>query len=290
MKTVKLARLAKKVKRWFNDTKGPGRHFQYRFTGQDSRIFLHNFMFIIGALKAPSDTAKQEFALHVFAYICLQLREAVSIFCRVVNVIQLDLNSLKQYRTHFFKACCLFTWWNVGHHIPAHFLQVFDKYQLGLNAVSIEGRESKHVCVDRYSRNTAFSGRWWQIFRYEFVQLIWLRERGHYLVDNITYKETYIPSRVTLGESCHCGFSKSSSEKCYYCSHKYRKATESSVFAGKLLVDKKLVDRWKKLSTSHIKTLNFEGLQTLKSNIQLIPEIWMQAYITLDIIHQKVSL
>ena len=37
----------------------------------------------------------------------------------------------------------------------------------------------------------------------------WLREKGHYLVDNITYKETYIPSRVTWGESCHCGFCKS---------------------------------------------------------------------------------
>ena len=66
------------------------------------------------------------------------------------------------------------------------------------------------------------------------------------MVDNIKYKETYIPSRVTLGESCHCGMSKSSSEKCYYCSHEYRKIIESSVVAGRLLVDKKLVDKSKK--------------------------------------------
>jgi hypothetical protein len=125
-------------------------------------------------------------------------------------------------------------------------LQVFEKYQLGLNAVSMEGRESKHVAIARYSRNTTFSGRWWQIFRYEFVQLVWLRERGYYLADNIAYKQTYIPSRVTLGESCHCGFHKSSQEKCYYCSHKYRKGIEDSVLAGKLLVDKKLVGKSQK--------------------------------------------
>ncbi|CAB4033702.1 Hypothetical predicted protein [Paramuricea clavata] len=126
LKTAKLVRLAKKVKRWFNDTKATGQDFKYRFTGQDSRLFLHNFMFIIDSLK-----------------------------------------------------------------------EVFEKYQLGLNAVSMEGRESKHVAI----------------------------------------------ARVTLGESCHCGFHKSSEEKCYYCSHKYRKGIEDSVRAGKLLVDKKLVGK-----------------------------------------------
>ncbi len=73
----------------------------------------------------------------------------------------------------------------------------------------------------------------------------WLREKGHYLVDNITYKETYIPSRVTWGESCHCGFCKSSMEKCHYCSHPYRKVIENSILAGKVLADKNLVDKTK---------------------------------------------
>jgi hypothetical protein len=47
IQTAKLACLAKKVKRWFNDTKGAGKDFQYRFTGQNARMFLHNSMFII---------------------------------------------------------------------------------------------------------------------------------------------------------------------------------------------------------------------------------------------------
>ena len=90
------------MKRWFNDTKATGQDFQYRFTGQDSRLFLHNFMFIIDSLKEVSDTERQEFALHTFAYICLQLRESVSVFCRVVNVSVSDIELLKQYCTNFF--------------------------------------------------------------------------------------------------------------------------------------------------------------------------------------------
>lgn len=250
-KTAKLARLANKIKRWFNDSNGSGKDFQYRFTGQDSRMFLHNFMFIIDSLREPSDTEKDEFSLHTFAYISLQLRDSVSVFCRVVNVTVEELDLLKLYCLNFFRACCLFTRsisptiWNVGHLIPAHALQVFEKYQLGLNVVSMEGRESKHVAIARYSRNTNFSGRWWQIFRYEFVQMIWLRERGYYSIDNIDYKQTYIPSKVTTGDSCWCGFQKDSQGKCHYCSHKYRKVIEDSVHAGTLLMDKKLIDKSK---------------------------------------------
>ena len=39
-----LSRLANKVTRWFNETKADGKDFEYRFTGRDSRMFLHNFI------------------------------------------------------------------------------------------------------------------------------------------------------------------------------------------------------------------------------------------------------
>lgn len=52
---AKLPRLAKRIRRWFNETKGSGSDFQYRFTGQDSRMFLHNFMFVIDAVKQSTD-------------------------------------------------------------------------------------------------------------------------------------------------------------------------------------------------------------------------------------------
>ena len=60
-----LTRLANRVKRWFNETSGAGVDFQYRFTGQDSKLFLKNFMHLIYALKKSSDSAHQTFLLHV---------------------------------------------------------------------------------------------------------------------------------------------------------------------------------------------------------------------------------
>jgi hypothetical protein len=123
-------------------------------------------------------------------------------------------------------------------HIPAHALDVFEKYQLGLNVVSMEGRESKHIAIGRYSKNTNFTGRWEQIFRHEFVRLIWLREKGNYEIENIDYKQTYIPSRVSKGESCFCGFEMYPNQEkycywevlCCYCSNQYRTKIEESVW------------------------------------------------------------
>lgn len=249
LKDAKLQRLANKIKRWFAETNGAGKDFQYRFTGRDSRMFLHYFMLIIDSVSKSSDSDKQTFTLHVFAYISLQLRQSVSIFSRVVDVTKNDLNDLKQHCSNFFRACCLFTssvsptFWNVGHIIPAHAFDVYQKYNLGLNVVSMEGRESKHVAIAKYSNNTNFSERWEQIFRHEFIQLIWLRQKGCYEVENNTYNQRYIPLQVTEGKSCFCGFkiTPQDHDKCEYCTHKFRASIEKSVQAGKLCVNKKLI-------------------------------------------------
>lgn len=244
-KKVKMGRLAKKVIRWFNENKDLAR-FQYRFTGQDSRLFLQNFMFIIDSIKQAHDSEKQTFSLHVFAYMSLQLRQIVSLFCRVVNVSQENIAELKQCCTNFFRCSSLFstvtpTTWTVGHIIPAHASDVFQKYNLGLNAVSMEGREAKHMAIRRYSQNTNHHARWMQIFQHEFVHLIWLRERGYGGEDISRSKQTYIPLRVTNGQACFCGFDKGPEEdKCCYCSHNYRAQIEKSVQLGKVTVDKNL--------------------------------------------------
>jgi hypothetical protein len=41
-----LSSLAKRIVRWFNETKAAGKAFDCRFTGKDSRGFLHNFMLL----------------------------------------------------------------------------------------------------------------------------------------------------------------------------------------------------------------------------------------------------
>ena len=81
-----------------------------------------------------------------------------------------------------------------------------------------------------------------KFFSHQFVQLIWLREKGFYEEENLAHKQTYIPKRVSSEESCFCGLEIGpQQQKCHYCSHQYMDQIDKSVKLGKLLVDKKLL-------------------------------------------------
>lgn len=69
----------------------------------------------------------------------------------------------------------------------------------------MEGREAKHVFIARYSKNTIFQTRWEQVFRHEFISLIWLREKG-YITKTGSKKESYVPERAATPDFCDCGF------------------------------------------------------------------------------------
>ena len=56
---VKAKRLATKVKKWFDETQGEQADLQYRFTGEESRSFCHNFMRLINVLSREGDSKKQ---------------------------------------------------------------------------------------------------------------------------------------------------------------------------------------------------------------------------------------
>ena len=241
-----LSRLANKVTRWFNETKADGKDFEYRFTGRDSRMYLHNFMHLIVSLESPADTARQTFRLHTFAFVCLQLRNAVSLFCRM-TINDDEIKGLSSYCINYFRAYSLFigivtpTVWTIGHIVPVHTKDVKSKYGKGLSVTSMEGREAKHIAISRYSQNTNYGMRWQQIFRHEFLSLIWLRERGYNLDNYIPSKDKYVPNRVALSNFCFCGCPKPEvSERCGYCSHPHRQAILLSCQSGKLAVDKKL--------------------------------------------------
>ena len=66
---VKAKCLARKVKRWFDDTHGSGPDLQYRFTGKDSRRFCHNFVILGKSLSHENDSKADRQAVLVFAYI-----------------------------------------------------------------------------------------------------------------------------------------------------------------------------------------------------------------------------
>ena len=242
-----LSRLANKVIRWFNETKAEGKQFDYRFTGRDSRMLLHNFMYLIESLESPHDSARQKFKIHVFAFIALQLKNAVSIFCRMT----VDPNQIEElciFCKYYFRANSLFldrvtpTVWTIGHVVYPHVVDVNSKYGTGLAIASMEGREAKHLAISRYSKNTSYKLRWAQIFRHEFISLIWLRERGYNASSYSTSKDSYTPERVRLGKSCTCGYPKPEQLcVCAYCSHPWRQAIELSCKSGTIKVDKTLL-------------------------------------------------
>ena len=53
---VKAKCLARKVKKWYDETQGKGQDLQYRFTGKDSRLLCHNFMRLIKWLSSENDS------------------------------------------------------------------------------------------------------------------------------------------------------------------------------------------------------------------------------------------
>lgn len=240
-----LSRLANKVIRWFNETNGTGKEFDYRFTGKDSRMFLHNFMFLIDILEKDS-TGMHSKHLHIHAFLCLCLRDSVSLFSRI-NITDRQVSMLKQHCSDFVRGYTLFfsvnpTIWTLGYVVPVHTMEMKGKYGLGLGINSMEGREAKHIAISRYCKNTAYLYRWEQVFRHEYISLIWLREKG-YNISNTSLnsrKLSYLPKRVIndSDEYCKCGLGKmaSTDDQCRFCSHDLRAKIKVSIEKGKILV------------------------------------------------------
>ena len=96
------------VVRWFKETNGSGKEFDYRFTGRDSRYFVHNFMLLVSYLEnAVKKDSQEEAILHVLAYKCLSLKESVALFTRV-DISHSEVDKIKQHCLAFFKAHSLF--------------------------------------------------------------------------------------------------------------------------------------------------------------------------------------
>lgn len=182
MRKCGLSRLAKKVTKWFDDTKANGKSFDYRFTGKDSRLFLLHFMSLISAVECSAHAnGREAMILHVIAYICLCLRDCVSLFS-CLDISDEQVSELKTLCTKYFRANAIFfyvnpTVWTIGHLVPAHTEYTKGKYGLGLGLNSMEGREAKHVFISKYSQNTMFHSSWEQIFLHKFVSRVVKRER-----------------------------------------------------------------------------------------------------------------
>jgi hypothetical protein len=69
-------------------------------------MFLHNFMFLIDILEKDS-TGMQSKHLHIHAFLCLCLRDSVSLFSRI-NITDRQVSMLKQHCSDFVRGYTLF--------------------------------------------------------------------------------------------------------------------------------------------------------------------------------------
>ena len=240
----KLSRLAKRIVRWYDDCASCGKDFEYRFTGKDSRMFLHNFMFLIDLLE--KNASEKSEILHIHAYLCLCLRNAVSLFSRV-NITDEQVQELEKYCREYYRGYWLFlsvnpTVWTLGQVVPEHTKEMKVSYGMGLGINSMEGREAKHIAIAKYAANTMHSCRWEQVFHHEYISLVWLRSHGYTTNINNSLSSTplsYIPKRVFNKDPhfCNCGLDKVISDKfCRFCGHGMREKIKDCIVKCKNLI------------------------------------------------------
>ena len=161
------------------------------------------FCIILCTWLSLADTARQTFRLHTFAFVSLELRNAVSLFCRM-TINDDEIKELTSHCTNYFRAytCSFFigtvtpTTWTIGHIVPVHTKEYKSKYGKGLSVTSMEGREAKHIAISRYSQNTNYAMRWQKI------------KRDDNLDNYIPSKERYVPKRIAQNNFCFCGCPK----------------------------------------------------------------------------------
>lgn len=208
---VKSKCLARRVTEWFEETEAKGSDLQYRFTGKDSRLFCHNFMWLIKFLSCEGDSRKQRLTVLVYAFSGLKLRDCVSLLNRF-EITNEQIQELPRKSREYFRANTSFlptsvnpTVWTLGNIVSAYCKEVFQRDDQGLCTVTMEGREAKHTFLKKLSENSSFQRQWYDIFKHEFIMPIWLPEKGFDIFLYKPSKDVYIPSRVFANDNyCYC--------------------------------------------------------------------------------------
>ena len=158
------------------------------------------------------------FILHVFASLCLSLRDAVSLFCR----LQIDRLMIlrKHARISLFLVHCLSK--STPQYGPGDMLFLLSPgrclviYGKGLALNSMEGSEAKHQAIFWNAFKTNFLNRWKQVFFHEFISAIWLQEKAYNLISASSCNKTYNPNRNFQSDHCYCGLPVAD-KRCEYC-------------------------------------------------------------------------
>ena len=140
------------------------------------------------------------------------------------------------------------TTWTIGKAIPYYTAEMYHNLGFGLGLNSMLGREAKHAKLACYAENTTKGRRlrWWQIFKHEFMELIWLKEKAatklqnkqppeKNIVQRKPNRDKYIPPYCPSNTFCICGQPKPNSEKaCDVCSSIMFKLVMQTCQEGKM--------------------------------------------------------
>ena len=201
-------------------------------------------------LKIPTLSKGHVLKLHTLSFIGVKLRDAASIYSKVVVNIE-QVENLKVLCQQFFNASNLLltdvtpTVWTVGVAIPYHTSELHQKIGYGLGLNSMQGREAKHVKLAKYVGNTC-NGRksiwWWTVLRHEFVCMVWLREKDSYSTafrcEKRNISDSYIRKRVRDCDDrfCHYGLPKptTGNQGCEICRSDLMKWIKQTVASGRI--------------------------------------------------------
>ena len=221
LKLIKATRLFKHLRKWVDN--GCKNSYKFRFTGRESKCFLHHYMKLFMSLQCQDDDQLHNLKLHVFAYVSMQLREAASHYSRVI-LPEIYMGRLKTSCRNYFNTGSLFlssvtpTVWTSGYAIPYHAKLLFEKYGLGLGINTMQGREAKHTMIKEFARHSTLSLRWQHVFRHEFISCIWLRKCYPKSAIFRLKQVTYIPDYVHQDNYCYCGLTKDPDQQiCTFC-------------------------------------------------------------------------
>lgn len=238
---VKAGRLKKQLTKWLIDNRSNDKDFSYRFTGKDSRLILHGFMYLVNAIKGDSLDLTLLSKLLFLAFTAVKLRDCVAYFS-MYDLSEENLLKLPSLARDYFTALVLFsgkipgTVWHIGHLVPVHTKMMFEKYGTGLGINTMQGREAKHVQIARYAKNSLYKQRWFHVFRHDYISKIWLPLHQPSLLVYHQVQDSLIPLRVVNDPQhyCYCGFIKQTNQAmCYYCGHHLMSEIKLSVAEGK---------------------------------------------------------
>jgi hypothetical protein len=94
--TLKLPQLVKKLTCWFRDCRKNA--FSYRFTGKETKVFCHKFMFIIQCLNHAADCSgpKTCSISFFFVYSC-EMRFRISLRLKLLSMTSNNANRLVSF-------------------------------------------------------------------------------------------------------------------------------------------------------------------------------------------------